>query len=120
MAYVKQNFEAGQKLTADHMNHIENGIEQIEKELPEVIEDITTNALSKAKESGEFNGPQGEPGVQGPAGPEGQRGEQGPAYTLTDTDKNTIAAAVKSSLNKENWMFTLEGGSIETKTVYIG
>lgn len=39
-----------------------------------------------------IRGSQGEDGDPGPEGP------QGPAYTLTDADKNTIAAAVKASL----------------------
>lgn len=35
MAYEKQNFVSGQKLTAAHMNHIEEGITNTEKELEE-------------------------------------------------------------------------------------
>lgn len=35
MAYEKQNFVSGQKLTAAHMNHIEEGIANTEKELKE-------------------------------------------------------------------------------------
>lgn len=35
MAYEKQNFVSGQKLTAAHMNHIEEGIANTEKELEE-------------------------------------------------------------------------------------
>ena len=45
-------------------------------------------------------GDKGETGPEGPQGPKGDTGEtgpQGPAYTLNDTDKNTIAAAVKAS-----------------------
>lgn len=49
-----------------------------------------------------------------PAGP------AGPAYTLTDADKNAIAAAVKASLKTETWTFTLENGSTVTKAVYVG
>lgn len=58
--------------------------------------------------------------VVGPQGPQGIQGERGPAYTLNDTDKNTIAAAVKASLKTENWTFTLEDGSTVTKAVYVG
>ena len=65
-------------------------------------------------------GPQGPQGEQGIQGPQGNTGPQGPAYTLNDTDKNTIAAAVKASLAKENWTFTLEDGSTVTKAVYVG
>lgn len=62
-------------------------------------------------------GPQGEKGETGPQGPQG---EQGPAYTLTETDKTTIAAAVKSSLSTETWTFTLEDGTTVQKAVYVG
>lgn len=65
-------------------------------------------------------GPQGIQGEQGPKGDTGAQGPAGPAYTLNDTDKNTIAAAVKASLNTETWTFTLEDGSTVTKAVYVG
>lgn len=45
---------------------------------------------------------------------------KGDPYTLTDTDKANIAAAVKSSLVLETWTFTLEDGSTVTKAVYVG
>ena len=48
------------------------------------------------------------------------KGPAGPAYTLTETDKNTIAAAVKDSLTTETWTFTLEDGSIVRKKIYLG
>ena len=67
-----------------------------------------------------IQGPVGETGPAGAAGPAGPQGIQGPAYTLTDTDKNTIAAAVKASLTTEPWTFTLEDGSTVTKAVYVG
>ena len=41
-------------------------------------------------------GPKGDTGSQGP---KGDTGATGPAYTLNDADRNTIAAAVKSSLS---------------------
>lgn len=41
------------------------------------------------------------------------------AYTLTEKDKDAIAEKVKNSLNKENWTFTLEGGSTVTKAVVL-
>ena len=65
-------------------------------------------------------GEQGIPGEQGPQGATGPAGPAGPVYTLTDTDKNTIATAVKASLTTENWTFTLEDGSTVTKAVYVG
>lgn len=64
-------------------------------------------------------GPQGIQGIQGETGPQGPQGEQGPAYSLTDTDKGTIAAAVKASLTVETWTFTLEDGSTVNKAVYV-
>ena len=42
-------------------------------------------------------GPKGETGPRGPrgeTGPRGPQGIQGPAYTLNESDKNTIANAV--------------------------
>lgn len=42
-------------------------------ELPEAIND----ALAQAKESGEFDGPQGEQGIQGEQGAQGEQGIQG-------------------------------------------
>lgn len=71
-------------------------------------------------------GPEGPQGPAGPAGPEGSQGPEGPqgpagpAYTLTETDKNTIAAAVKDSLTTKIWTFTLEDGSTVTEAVYVG
>ena len=82
--------------------------------------------LEEAKQSGEFDGPAGPQGPEGPKGDKGDKGDtgetgpHGPAYTLTETDKNAIAAAVKNSLTKETWTFTLEDGSTVTKAVYVG
>ena len=78
---------------------------------------MTENVWSNV---GNIKGPQGEQGIQGPKGDTGETGPQGPAYTLNDTDKANIAAAVKASLTKETWTFTLEDGSTVTKAVYVG
>lgn len=43
----------------------------------------------------------GAQGIQGIQGVRGEQGPEGPAYTLTDSDKETIAAAVKDSLTGE-------------------
>ncbi len=59
-------------------------------------------------------------GSKGSKGDKGDTGATGPAYTLTSTDKTSIAAAVKASLTTENWTFTLSSGSTVTKAVYIG
>ncbi len=62
-------------------------------ELTAAVED----ALTQAKESGEFKGDPGEPGPAGPAGADGVPGAQGPAgpagsdYILTEADKTEIA-----------------------------
>lgn len=34
MTYVKQNFRSGQTLKAEHLNHIEEGIKEIENKIP--------------------------------------------------------------------------------------
>jgi hypothetical protein len=58
MAYEKIGFKKGDVLKAEHMNHIEAGIVQLDSEklslntLPEAI----NTALAQAKESGEFDG----------------------------------------------------------------
>ncbi len=68
-------------------------------------------------------GDKGDTGAQGPQGEKGDKGDTGatgPAYTLTSTDKSTIAAAVKASLTAENWTFELADGSTVTKAVYVG
>jgi hypothetical protein len=89
MAYKKQNFEDGQLLTAEELNHIEDGIVENEKNVSKAVrydyqnlseaqktqartnigavgqgdlEDATNVALEKAKASGEFNGKDGENG----------------------------------------------------------
>lgn len=59
-------------------------------------------------------------GSKGSKGDKGDKGDTGPAYTLTSSDKSSIAAAVKASLTTENWTFTLEDGSTVTKAVYVG
>ncbi len=46
-------------------------------------------------------------------------GKKGDPYTLTDTDKEAIAAAVKASLNTKTLIFTLEDGSTVTEEVYV-
>lgn len=48
---------------------------------------IVEKELEKAKESGEFDGPQG---------PKGDKGEKGDSYTLTDEDMKTIADKVET------------------------
>lgn len=66
-----------------------------------------------------IQGIQGLQGIQGEQGPQGPQGEQGDPYTLTDNDRDLIAAAVKNSLSTETWTFTLEDGSTVTKQVVL-
>lgn len=47
MSYVKQNFASGQTLTADQLNHIENGIAAIENEPKSIVQQITHTALKE-------------------------------------------------------------------------
>lgn len=73
-------------------------------------------------------GPKGETGPQGEKGDKGDTGPQGP----TGSDAAVTAANIKGALgytpasssdipNKtENWTFTYEDGSTETKVVYVG
>lgn len=56
MAYEPKKWETGNTITAADMNHIEDGIADIE---------LTP-------------GPKGDTGAQGPEGPKGDTGEQGP------------------------------------------
>lgn len=63
---------------------------------------------------GNIRGKQGEQGIPG------VQGVQGNPYTLTDADRDSIAEAVKESLPKESWTFTLEDGSTVTKAVCVG
>jgi hypothetical protein len=53
MAYTKHNFENGSVLTAEQLNRMEEGIREASE---------TAEALMQAKESGELNGKDGEPG----------------------------------------------------------
>lgn len=47
MSYSKQNFSKGQILKAEHLNHIEEGIAEVEKQIPsdEHINDLIDDAL---------------------------------------------------------------------------
>ena len=66
-----------------------------------------------------FKNLKGAKGDKGDKGDTGAAGATGPAYTLTDTDKASIAAAVKASLATETWTFTLEDDTTVTKAVYV-
>lgn len=51
MSYEKQNFQAGEILSAAQLNHIENGITQLEKNTQQELDDIKTE-LEGAKKYG--------------------------------------------------------------------
>lgn len=88
------------------------------------VKTLIGNIKGPKGDTGE-QGPQGEQGVQGIQGPKGDQGIQGPQgeqgdpYTLTDNDRDSIAAAVKNSISTETWTFTLEDGSTVTKQVVL-
>jgi hypothetical protein len=67
---------------------------------------IIEGALTEAKASGEFDGAKGD------------KGDKGDPYTLTDTDKTSIANAVKSSLPKLTMVGTDASGVEHTWTIY--
>ena len=62
MAYEKQNFKTGQVLEAEHLNHMEDGIEELDKNKLDStkLQEAINAALKQAKESGEFKGDPGE------------------------------------------------------------
>ena len=43
MSYIKQNFTKGQTLKADHLNHIELGIEALDSEISTMKENMNQN-----------------------------------------------------------------------------
>lgn len=64
------------------------------------VTEIVEDALTRAKENGEFDGeqgPKGDKGDKGEQGPQGPQGEKGAPYTLTDTDKQDIVDLVLSN-----------------------
>lgn len=78
----------------DYINKINvDGMEyevQDENALPAAaLPDAINTALAQAKESGEFDGPAGEQGPQGPAGND---------YVLTEADKQEIAELALTKL----------------------
>ncbi len=95
MSYVKQNFKSGQVLKADHLNHMEAGIAELEQQIKDLpsgdaveltIGTVTSGETASASiVNGRLNlvlprgaqGPQGERGLQGETGPQGPTGATG-------------------------------------------
>ena len=108
MDYVKQNFKSGQVLKADHLNHMEAGITELEQEIKDLpsgdAAELTIGTVASGETAsasivdGRLNlvlprgaqgvqGPQGETGPQGPtgaAGPAGANGKDGAAGAKGD------------------------------------
>lgn len=67
MAYEKHVWETGELITKDSLNHIEEGIENIE---------LTPGPQGEKGDTG-AQGPQGEKGDTGDQGPQGEKGDKG-------------------------------------------
>ena len=79
-------------------NPIDTGIDE------EQLNQAVTNALNEAKESGLFDGKDGDPGPQGP---------KGDSYILTDTDKQEIAEQAADLVE-----FPIDDTNSSTTTTY--
>lgn len=112
MSYVKQNFKSGQVLTADHLNHMEAGITELEQQIKDLpsgdaaeltIGTVTSGETASASiEDGKLNlvlprgaqGPTGAAGANGKdgaAGAKGNKGDTGPAGPgFSDSAKGLI------------------------------
>jgi hypothetical protein len=88
---------------------------------PFTYADFTAEQLATLKGEKGDKGDKGDSikGDKGDKGDTGATGPQGPAYALNDTDKNTIAAAVKASLASEPLTFHYEDGTQRTIEVYV-
>jgi len=88
LAYSKQTFADGQKLTADHMNHIESGLADLDtgKLAASELSNAIDAALAQAAASGDFDGA----GISGIARTSGD-GSAGTTdtYTITLTNGST-------------------------------
>lgn len=79
MAYEKHVWETGELITKDSLNHIEEGIENIELTPGPQGEKGDTGAQGPQGEKGDTGdqGPQGEKGDTGEQGPQGEKGDKG-------------------------------------------
>lgn len=114
MDYIKQNFEDGQVLTAEHLNHIEDGIDAAMnmegrdgqdgapgqdgvgvRSIQQTVtasEDGGSNVVTVTLTDGKTTT------FTVKNGSKGSTGEKGDPYTLTEADKAEIVAAVIESL----------------------
>lgn len=112
MAYEKIGFKKWDVLKAEHMNHIEAGITQLDSEklssntLPEAI----NTALAQAKKSGEFDGAKGDKGDTGAPGTAGKDGSNGVNATITGA-----TATVDANVGTPSVAVTL-GGTESART----
>lgn len=93
MSYTKQNFTNGQTLTAEHLNHMEEGIVEAEKtggsggSASLTIGTVTTGDTAAASiTDGRLDltlprGAAGAKGDKGATGPQGAKGDTGPGFT---------------------------------------
>lgn len=90
---------------------------------------VTVESVTESTESGgtsvvtfsdgsTLNVKNGADGADGAKGDKGDTGPQGPAYTLTDSDRDTIASAVKASLPTLTLTGKDEDGATHTWTIY--
>ena len=112
--YLKQNpVEAPVKSVNGKTGAVELKASDVGAISQEDLQNATNEALTQAKESGEFDGA---PGPQGPKGDAGEKGDKGDKGDPGTTDFN----ALENKPTTENWTFTLEDGSTVTKAVYVG
>lgn len=94
MAYEKHVWENGELITKDSLNHIEDGIENIE---------LTPGPQGEKGDTG-AQGPQGEKGDTGDQGPQGEKGDKG------DTGEQSPAGA--NGLSIQSIVINVSGSAI--------
>ena len=78
------------------------------------IKNAVNNALTIAKESGEFKGEKGETGATGPRGPEGPQGEAGVAATFELVEIEMLEAGSTPTITE------LDGSTPQARKYKIG
>ena len=145
MSYIKQNFKSGQVLKADHLNHMEAGIAELEQQIKDLpsgdaveltIGTVTSGETASASiVNGKLNLvlPQGDPGPAGPGFSDSAKGLilslfEGAAYgndamqaqldeLKTEFSKDSTVAVRSVSLNKSTLSLTVGGSETLTATV---